>query len=153
MGSISCYIMLLVINSLRANTQTHTCILILQVKAFVTETDQIVTLGPFHFIAPAGFLIIISFTAKLAQSYMPTAPQSILVLSQSYSISIDGLNHVAQKWSNSSSKVGHLVFPLGQQYAIVTYQIPYTPANSYTHTHPCTVSLPATANWSAFLVC
>ena len=45
--------------------------------------------------------------------YMPTAPQSTL-MDQSYSISIEGLNHVVPKWSHRSSKVGHLVFTLGQ---------------------------------------
>ena len=39
------------------------------------------------------------------KSYMPTAPQSTM-MGQSYSISIEGLNHVAPKWSNRSSKVG-----------------------------------------------
>ena len=56
------------------------------------------------------------------ESYMPTALQSTM-MDQSYSISIEGLNHVAPKWSNRSSKVGHLVVPLGQWCAIVAYQI------------------------------
>ena len=55
-------------------------------------------------------------------NYMPTAPQSTM-MGQSYSISIEGLNHVAPKWSNRSSKVGYLVFPLGQWCVIVAYQI------------------------------
>ena len=54
---------------------------------------------------------------------MPTAAQSG-IMGQSYSISIKGLNHVAPKWSNRSSKVGHLVFSLGQWCAIAAYQIP-----------------------------
>ena len=61
------------------------------------------------------------------KSYMPTAPQSTM-MDQSYSISIEGLDHVAPKWSNRSSKVGHLVFLLGQWCAIVAYQI-----LTYTH--------------------
>ena len=54
---------------------------------------------------------------------MPTVPQSTM-MGQSYSIAIEGLNHVMPKWSNGSSKVGHLVFSLGQWCAIVAYQIP-----------------------------
>ena len=57
------------------------------------------------------------------KSWMPTAPQSTM-MGQLYSISIEGLNHVAPKWSNRSSKVGHLVFSLDQWCAIVAYQIP-----------------------------
>ena len=45
-------------------------------------------------------------------------------MDQSYIIAIEGLNHVVPKWSNRSSKVGHLVFSLGQWCAIVAYQIP-----------------------------
>ena len=41
------------------------------------------------------------------KSYMPTAPQSTM-MGQSSSISIEELNHVGPKWSNRSSKVGHL---------------------------------------------
>ena len=55
-------------------------------------------------------------------SYMPTMPQST-VMSQSHSVSIEGLNHVAPKWSNRSSKLSHLVFPLGQWCIIVAYLI------------------------------
>ena len=58
------------------------------------------------------------------KSYMPIAPQSTM-MDQSYSISIAELNHVAPKWSNRSSNVGHLVVPLGQWCAIVAYQIPW----------------------------
>ena len=58
------------------------------------------------------------------KSYMPTVPQSTM-MDQSYSISIEGLNHVAPKWSNRSSKVGHLVFSLDQWCTIVVYQIPW----------------------------
>ena len=56
------------------------------------------------------------------KSYMPTAPQ-LTMMGQSYSILIEGLNHVAQKWSNRSFKVGHLMFSLGQWCTIVAYQI------------------------------
>ena len=49
-------------------------------------------------------------------------PQSTM-MGQSYSISIEGLNHVVPKWSNWSSKVGHLVFSLDQWCVIVAYQI------------------------------
>ena len=55
---------------------------------------------------------------------MPTAPNSTM-MDQSYGISIEGLNYVAPKWSDRSSKVGHLVFSLDQWYAIVPYQIPW----------------------------
>ena len=41
------------------------------------------------------------------------------------STAIEGLYHVAPKWSNRSSKVDHLGFSLGQWCAIVAYQIPY----------------------------
>ena len=58
------------------------------------------------------------------KSYIPTAPQSTM-MDQSYSILIEGLNHVAPKWSNRVSKVGHLMFSLGQWYAILAYQIPW----------------------------
>ena len=54
---------------------------------------------------------------------MPTLPQSTK-MDQSYSIAIEGLNHVVPKWSNRSSKVGHLVFSLSQWCTIVAYQIP-----------------------------
>ena len=47
------------------------------------------------------------------------------MMGQSYSISIEGLNHSAPKWSYRSSKVGYLVFSLGQWCAIVAYQIPW----------------------------
>ena len=57
------------------------------------------------------------------KSYMPTALQSTII-DQSYSISIEALNHVVPKWSNRSSKVGHLVFSLGQWCTIMAYQIP-----------------------------
>ena len=56
--------------------------------------------------------------------YMPTVPQSTM-MGQSHSISIEGLNHVAPKYGNRSSKMDHLVFPLGQWCAIVAYQIPW----------------------------
>ena len=56
------------------------------------------------------------------QSYMPTAPQSTM-MDQLYSISIEGLNHVAPKSSNSYSNVGHLEFPSGQWCTIVAYRI------------------------------
>ena len=46
-------------------------------------------------------------------SYIPTASQSTM-MGQSYSISIEGLNHVVPKWSNRYSRVGHLVFSLGK---------------------------------------
>ena len=46
------------------------------------------------------------------KSYMATVPQSTM-MGQSYSISIEGLNHIAPKWSYRSSKVGYLVFSLG----------------------------------------
>ena len=46
------------------------------------------------------------------------------MMDQSHSISIEGLNDVVEKWSNGSSKVGHLVFSLGQWCVIVAYQIP-----------------------------
>ena len=72
-------------------------------------------------IAGPGFLIRI-FIQHWLKSYMPTVPQSTM-MDQSYSISIEGLNHVVPKWSNRSSKVGHLVFSLGQWCAIVAYQI------------------------------
>ena len=57
------------------------------------------------------------------KSYMSTVPQSTM-MGQSYSVSTEGLNHAAPKWSNKSSTVGHLVFSLGKWYAIVAYQIP-----------------------------
>ena len=41
------------------------------------------------------------------KSYMPTTPQSTM-MGQSYSVWIEGLNHFVPKWSNRSSKVGHL---------------------------------------------
>ena len=47
------------------------------------------------------------------KSYMPTAPQSTM-MGQSYSVSMEGLNHTVPKWSNRSSTVGHLVFSLGK---------------------------------------
>ena len=37
---------------------------------------------------------------------------------QSYGISIERLSSVAPEWSNSSSRVGHLVFALGQRSTI-----------------------------------
>ena len=55
------------------------------------------------------------------KSYKPTASQSTM-MNQSYSISIEELNHVMPKWSNRPSKVGHLVFSLGQWYAMVAHQ-------------------------------
>ena len=39
-------------------------------------------------------------------------------------ISIEGLDHVVRQWNNKFSKVGHLVFSLGQWCTIVAYQIP-----------------------------
>ena len=47
------------------------------------------------------------------------------MMDQSYSISIEGLDHVVRQWSNKFSKVGHLVFSLGQWCTIVAYQIPW----------------------------
>ena len=44
------------------------------------------------------------------------------MMGQLYSISIERLNHVSPKWSNRSSKMGHLEFSLGQWCAIVAYQ-------------------------------
>ena len=61
---------------------------------------------------------------------MPTAAQATM-MDQSYSISIEGLNHVAPKWSNRSSKVGHLVFSSGQWCAIAAYQIPSVRSELY----------------------
>ena len=46
------------------------------------------------------------------------------IMGQSYSVSIEGLNHVAPKWNNRSYKVGHLVFLLGRRCTIMAYQIP-----------------------------
>ena len=57
------------------------------------------------------------------KSYMPTAPQSTM-MDQSYSVSMEGLNHTVPKWNNRSSIVGHLVFSLGKWCTIVAYQIP-----------------------------
>ena len=56
------------------------------------------------------------------------------IMGQSYSISIEGLKHVAPKWSNRSSKLGQLVFSLGQWSAIVAYQISYTKTHTHIHT-------------------
>ena len=39
-------------------------------------------------------------------------------------ISTEGLDHVVRQWSNKFSKVGHLLFSLGQWCTIVVYQIP-----------------------------
>ena len=66
------------------------------------------------------------------KSYISTVPQETM-MGQTYSILIERLNHVAPKWSNRSSKVGHLVFSLGhllghllgQWCAIVAYQTPW----------------------------
>ena len=54
--------------------------------------------------------------------YMPTTPQST-TMDQLYTVSIEGLNRVALKWSNRSSNVGHLEFLLGQWCAIMAYQL------------------------------
>ena len=61
----------------------------------------------------AGFLIRIFSALNWLKSYIPNAPQATM-MGQSHSISIEGLNNVALKWSNRYSKVSHLVFvPIG----------------------------------------
>ena len=69
------------------------------------------------------------------ERYMLTMPQSTM-MSQSYSISIEGLNQVASKWSNRFSKVDHLVFSLGQWCATVAYQIPWLDPSPPVHPWP-----------------
>ena len=63
---------------------------------------------------------------------MSTVRQSIM-MGQSYSISTEGLNHVAPKWNNRSSKVDHLLFSLGQWCAMVAYQIPCNKVAQVSH--------------------
>ena len=77
-----------------------------------------------NFYLNQGFYKNFCSAPNCLKSYMPTAPQSTM-MGQSYSISIEGLNHVVPKWSNRSSKVGHLVFSLGQWSPIVAYQMPW----------------------------
>ena len=60
----------------------------------------------------------------LTVMYMAAATQSVMMC-QSYSISNEKLNHVVSKWNNSSSRVGHLVFALGQWSAIGAYKVPW----------------------------
>ena len=61
----------------------------------------------------------------LTVMYMAAATQSVMMY-QSYSgISIKKLNHVVSKLSNISSRVGHLVFSLGQWSAIGAYKVPW----------------------------
>ena len=64
-----------------------------------------------------GFRQKFLFCTKVGQSYIPNARQSTM-MDQSYSISVEGLKHVAPQSSNDSSKVGHLVFLLGQWWII-----------------------------------